>query len=122
MSVISRLKSFQVRPFLTCLCAALVYPLIVLITSEKKLLKFIDALTITGLILLILGVVYSLIRHGDFDIMEYVSKRSFRKSEMKSYEAFKSDKNEERKNSLNYPFLVSILLLLLAGILSAFFY
>ena len=64
MSVISRLKSFQVRPFLTCLCAALVYPLIVLITSEKKLLKFIDALTITGLILLILGVVYSLIRHG----------------------------------------------------------
>ena len=41
---------------------------------------------------------------------------------MKSYEAFKSDKNEERKNSLNYPFLVSILLLLLAGILSAFFY
>lgn len=115
-------KAFQLKPFLTCLCAALVYPLIVLITSEKKLLKFIDALTITGLVLLILGIVYSLIRHGDFDIMEYVSKRSFRKSEMKPYDAFKADKNEERKNSMNYPFLVSILLLLLAAILSVFFY
>ena len=105
-------KAFQPKPFLTCLCAALVYPLIVLVRSEKKLLKFIDALTITGLVFLILGVVYSLIRHG----------RSFRKSEMKPYDAFKADKNEERKNSMNYPFLVSIILLLLAAILSVFFY
>ena len=41
-------KSFQAKPFLTCLCGALVYPVIVLITSEKKLLKFIDALTVIG--------------------------------------------------------------------------
>ena len=45
-------KAFQPKPFLTCLCAALVYPLIVLVRSEKKLLKFIDALTITGLVFL----------------------------------------------------------------------
>ena len=115
-------SAFRLKPFLTCLCGALIYPLIVLVTSEKKLLKFIDALTVTGLILLLLGVVYSLVRHGDFDIMEYVSKRSFRRNEMKSFDTFKADKKEERKNSMNYPFLVSVILLFSAGILSLCFY
>ena len=117
-----RFRSFKLRDFLFCLGASLVYPLVVLATAEKKLLKVMDALTVSGLVFLAAGVVYSLIRHGDFDIMEYVSKRSYRKAEMKPFEAFKSDKKEQRKDSMNYPFLVGILLLLLSGALALFAY
>lgn len=115
------IRPVKLKPFLICLGAALVYPVIVLITSEKKLLKFMDALTITGLVLLALGVILSMVRHGDFDIMQYVATRRS-KNEGKSFEAFKADKKEERKDSMNYPFWVSLLLLLLAGILTFFVY
>ena len=111
-------RRFKLKPFLTHLACALVYPCIVLITAEKKLLKLTDALTITGLIFLVIGIVYSLIRHGDFDIMEYVSRRSANREQVKPFAAFKDDKKEKRKDSMNYPFWIGILLLLGAAVLA----
>ena len=84
--------------------------------------KFIDSLTIMGLIFLIIGVLVSLLRHGDFDIMEYVAKRSLHKSDIKPFKAFKEDKKENRKDGFNYPFCVCVLLFLAAGILTFFVY
>lgn len=121
-NLLSRLRSFRWKPFLYCLGASLIYPLVVLVTSDKKLLKLIDALTISGLIFLALGVVYSFISHGDFDIMEYVSRRSADPETMKPFKAFQEDKKEKRKDSMNYPLLTGFLLLLVAGILTVCFY
>ena len=75
------LRSFRFRQFLCYLLPALLYPVYAWISAEQKLklLKFIDALTIMGFVFLILGIIYSLLRHGDFDITEYVAKRSLRK-------------------------------------------
>jgi len=115
-------RSFRIQKLLAYLLPALLYPVYVWITAENKLLKFIDALTITGLVFLIIGVIYSLVRHGDFDISEYVAKRSLRKGDVKSFDAFREDKKENRKDRFNYPFCVCILLLLAAGILTFFFY
>ncbi len=115
-------RSFRFRQFLYYLLPSLFYPVYVWITAENKLLKFIDALTVTGFVFLIIGIIYSLLSHGDFDIMEYVAKRSLYKGDVKPFEAFKADKNENRKDSFNYPFCVCILLFLTAGILTVFVY
>ncbi len=115
-------RSFRFRQLVYYLLPALIYPVYVWITAENKLLKFIDALTIMGFVFLIIGVIYSLVRHGDFDITEYVAKRSLRKGDVKPYDAFKADKKESRKDRFNYPFCVCILLFLSAGLLTVFVY
>ena len=119
-----RFKSFRLRQFLYYLFPALLYPVYAWISAEGKLklLKFMDALTVMGLVFLIIGVLVSLVRHGDFDIMEYVAKRSLRKGDIKPFKAFKEDKKENRKDSFNYPFCVCLLLFLTAGILAFFVY
>ena len=118
------LHSFHFRHFLYYLFPALIYPVYAWITSDQnlKLLKFIDALTVMGLVFLIIGIIWSLIRHGDFDIAEYVARRSLRKGDIKPFEAFKEDKTENRKDRFNYPFCVCVMLFLAAGILTVFVY
>jgi len=104
------------------LIPALIYPVYAYIASGKQLLKLMDALTVMGIVFFVIGVFYSLIRHGDFDIAEYVAKRSLRKGNVKPFAAFKDDKKEERKDSVNYPFLVCALLLLSSAVLAIFCY
>ena len=117
-------RSFRFRQFIVWLLPALAYSVYIWIATAEslKLLKLIDALTVMGLVFLIIGVIFSLIRHGDFDITEYVAKRSLRKGDVKPYDAFKEDKKESRKDSFNYPFCVCALLFLAAGILTLIFY
>lgn len=116
------LKGFQLKRFLVFLTPAMIYPVYAYVSSENKMLKFIDAMTIVGIVFLVIGIVTSLIHHGDFDIMEYVAKRSLHKGSVKPFAAFKSDKKEERKDSVNYPFLTSALLLLASAVLAAVVY
>ncbi len=117
-----RFKGFRLRRFLVFLLPAVIYPVYAYVSSENNLLKFIDAMTIVGIMFLVIGIVYSLILHGDFDIVEYLAKRSIRKGDVKPFAAFKADKKEERKDSVNYPFLVCVLFLLVSGLLAAFVY
>ena len=117
-----RFRSFKLKYFLTYLAPALIYPAYAWISSGHGMLKLIDALTITGLVFLLIGVFVSIVRHGDFDIIEYVTKRGIRKGDIKPFSAFIEDKKESRKDSMNYPFCTAVLLLLAAGILTVFFY
>ena len=123
--VMKNLRNIQVTSFIKYMGTALIYPVYVWITSDEKLLKFIDAMTIVGLVFLVFGVVLSMVNHGDFDIMEYVTRRSassMKHETIKPFQAFKEDKNEKRKDSVNYPFLTGILMLLIAGLLVLFVY
>ena len=115
-------RAFKFQRQLIYLVAAVLYPVFAYLSSGNSLLKLIDALTVTGFVFLIFGVVYSMIRHGDFDITEYVARRSVRRGDVKPFKAFKADKNEERKNSFNYPFFTSLLLLAAAAVLTIFVY
>lgn len=114
--------SFNVRNMVLCLVLALLYPLYSYVSSGRSLLKLMDALTVTGLLFLVAGIVFSLIRHGDFDITEYVAKRSLRKGDIKAFEAFREDKKEERKDYMNYPFFTGLLLLAASALLNLFAY
>ena len=118
----SRFQGFRLKRFSAYFTAALIYPVYALTTSENGLLKCIDALTVTGLVFLILAVVYSLVAHGDFDISAYVTRRGLKKGKVESFDAYKEDQKEKRKNSVNYPFFTGALLLLAAALLTAFVY
>ena len=101
---------------------AMIYPVFALITSGGRKVKFIDAATIVGLVFLAAGVICSMARHGDFDIMEYVTRRSaasMRHEKMKPFSAFREDKAEKRKENANYPLLTGIAMLVLSGVLAA---
>ncbi len=115
-------RSFKFRQFAIYAAAALLYPAYAFLSSGRMMVKLIDALTVTGLVFVILGVVYSMIRHGDFDIAEYVTRRTLNKGDIKPFKAFKEDKKEERKDSMNYPFFTGLLLLLAAAVLTVFVY
>ncbi len=116
---------FNVGYFLSYLGTAMIYPVFVLVTSGGQRVKFIDAMTIAGLVFLALGVIYSLVRHGDFDIAEYVTRRSassMKHEKIQSFEAFKENKKEKRKDSFKYPFLTGILMLAASALLAVFSY
>ena len=117
-----RFRPFKLKALLPYLSAALIYPVIALITSDQKLLKFIDAMTITGFVFLILGIIGNLTRHGDFDIMEFIARRSLRSGDKKTFAAFKDDKEQKRKDSANYPFLTGIILIAVSALLAVIFY
>ena len=104
---------------------AMIYPVFALITSGGKTVKLIDATTIVGLVLLIMGVVMNLSRHGDFDIFEYVTRRSassMRHESIKPFSAFREDKEEKRKKGVNYPLITGILMLVLSAVMATLFY
>ena len=117
-----RFRPYKLKALLPYLSAALIYPVIALITSDQKLLKFIDAMTITGFVFLILGIIGNLTRHGDFDITEFIARRSLRAGDKKSFAAFKDDKEQKRKDSANYPFLTGIILIAVSALLAVIFY
>ena len=119
------LKGFRFYHFLRYLGTALIYPVFAWITSEAKLLRFMDAMTIVGMVFLLFGAVLFLSRHGDFDIMEYVSRRGLdtvRRRRTANFADFKKDKEEKRKDSCNYPFLTGLVLLAASALLSIFAY
>ena len=121
MKLTEKLHSIHWKRFMEYIGLAMIYPVLAGLLAEKKLLKFIDALTITGLVLLIVGVVLSLLRHGDFDIIEYVTRRSVQKGDIKPFQAFREDKEEKRKDSFNYPLFLGIIYLCIAYAASRFF-
>ena len=114
--------SSNARNAVICLMLAVLYPLYAYVSSGRSLIKLMDALTITGLLFLVAGIVFSLVKHGDFDITEYVAKRSLRKGDVKPFDAFKADKKEERKDRINYPFFTGLLLLATSAILNLLVY
>lgn len=115
------LRGFSLRNFTSYLGVALIYPVFSYITapSNQKLLKFTDAMTIIGFVFIILGIIHSMIHHGDFDISEYVVRRSLRNKTLKPFGAFKEDKEEERKTHPNYPFMTGLILLIISAMLSS---
>ena len=114
--------SQKILQFVPYLATSLLYPLYAYFSSGRSLLKLMDAMTITGLVFIVLGIIYSMVRRGDFDITEYMARRSVRKGNVKPFKTFKEDKKEERKDSLNYPFWTGLALLAVSALLTIFVY
>lgn len=93
-------------------------------SPDHQLLIFTNALTIIACVLLILGIIYSMVLHGDFDISSYFYQRSVRairhfflrrgkdEDPQKEFLDYLSDSKEEREESFNYPLLLGIVYLI----------
>ncbi len=102
-------KNIKLTPLLTLLIITLAYPAAKGFTAEARgLLVFTDVLTIVASLLLIAGVVYSLVLHGDFDIATFALNRGMRKDMKQDFRAFKEDKDEEREEAFNYPLFLGL--------------
>jgi len=94
------------------------YPLIKLLI-KNSLVAFSDSCFILGLILTLFGVFNSLILHGDFDIASYIAAKTIGKNKQE-YQSFKLEAQEKRKDSVNYPLIIGILMLLISYISALF--
>ena len=119
----NRFKNIKPRVLISHVIVTLLYPLARTVTApDKRLLIFIDALTIIAALLLIGGVIYSLYLHGDFDISSFVMRRARSNAPKQTFEAFKADQKERREASFNYPLFLGLVYIAVSAILAYVFY
>ena len=112
-------KKPKLRPLLSHLVITLGYPAARALTApDRRLLRFTDAITITALVLLIGGMIYSMILHGDFDISSFVFRRGAQKEMKQDFRAYKAEREEKRAEAFNYPLYLGLAYLALAAILA----
>lgn len=123
-------KRIKLRPLIIHLIISLVYPMIrALIATDNRLMVFLDIVTIVGLILVIIGILYSMNLHGDFDISRYYLQRGLR-----SFKLFAPSRNdgtkqkqnpaeflkeckEKRTDAFNYPLFLGIVYVLISVVI-----
>ena len=116
-----RFRNLRLRPLLVHVIVTLVYPVFRALAAEKnRLLIFSDALTVTGLVMVIGGVIYALFLHGDFDISAYFLKRGVQREPKQSFRAYLFDVYEKRESAFNYPLLVGLLYLAASAFIAYF--
>lgn len=119
----SRFKNIKPRVLISHIIVTLLYPLArTVMASDKRLLIFIDTLTIIAALLLIGGVIYSLYLHGDFDISSFVMRRARSNAPKQSFEAYKANQKERREASFNYPLFLGLVYIAVSAILAYVFY
>ena len=131
-----RMKNIRPSMLISHLIITLVYPLAAALRAEQnRLLVFTDAMTIVSLLLVIVGIIYSLVLHGDFDVSNYYLQHSGRSiarrfavrrgAQMQQEEdiaKFISDAREKREGAFNYPLFLGIVYLLAAVVIAYVFY
>ena len=131
-----RMKNIRPSMLISHLIITLVYPLAAALRAEQnRLLVFTDAMTIVSLLLVIVGIIYSLVLHGDFDVSNYylqhsgrsiarrfAVRRSAQMQQEEDIAKFISDAREKREGAFNYPLFLGIVYLLAAVIIAYVFY
>ena len=108
-------KNIKPRTLAVAVPVTLAYPVIRAAAAETDRMRiFSDALLIISLVLILFGVLFSFYKKGDFDIMSYMLRRSAEKN-VKPYEEFKKDRDDERRKIFNYPLWLGIVYLIAAS-------
>ena len=117
--MLKHLRKIRLRPLISHIIVTLGYPAVKAFISESnRLLIFTDALTIVAIVLLIGGILYALVLHGDFDISGFVFKRGRREEVKQSFAEYMNEIKERRKEAFNYPLFLSIVYLIIAAIIA----
>ena len=119
MKIFKCLKKIKVRPLRAHLIVTLAYPAArSAAAADHRLLLFTDAITVTGMVLLIGGVIYAMVLHGDFDITGFALKRGMQKGSQQTFDAYMADRKEKREEAFNYPLFLGIVYLAAAAVLA----
>ena len=123
--MIKRMKNIRLRLLIIHIIITLAYPTVKAFTAHgSRLLIFTDAMTIVALILVVVGLLYSLVLHGDFDISSYfvqwgvksvrrfLSRQSRDSEDKPDIGEFMRDAQEKREESFNYTLFLGIIYLL----------
>lgn len=112
-------KNLKIKNLLLVVGICVAYPAVRAFTlpQGQRLLFFMNAITVIGLILIILGIITMAIQKGDFDITTYIGQRAVDKN-IKPFAAYVKDRDEERKGKFNYPLFTAILFLATAAVLA----
>ena len=117
--MIRRFKSIRPGPLLLHLAVTLAYPVLkTCLASANRLQVFSDVLAIVGLMLLALGVLYSMFLRGDFDVSAYLLLRGLHKTGGQSFEAYWADRKERREEAFNYPLFSGLAYLLVSAVIA----
>lgn len=116
-NIFMNFKNLKIKNLIGNLLIVLVYPILKGIVT-KKMIMFCDSCTIISLALFIVGIINSLVLHGDFDIMGYIARK--KDPNRKGFDAYIKDQNSKRKDSFNYPLFEAIILLIISYLFSFF--
>lgn len=112
--IFGNFKNIKIRTLLIALPLMLAYPVAkALISSSNRLMIFSDTLLIISLLLIALGVLFTFTRFGDFDITRYIFRRGTDKN-AKSFGEYKKDREEQRKETFNYPLFLGLVFLVVS--------
>ncbi len=130
-TMFKKFKNIQPGVLLSHVIITLAYPAVkAFLSPNRRLLIFTDAMTIVALVLVILGIVYTMVLHGDFDIGSYFLQRGGRslarfftrsgkeEASQKDLAAFLRDAREKREEAFNYPLFLGVVYLIAAGVLA----
>ena len=133
--MIKKLKKIRLRVLLSHVIVTLAYPAAKACISEhNRLLIFTDSMTIIAMALLVGGVIYAMVLHGDFDISAFVFRRGFRSlfrprfhgvveepkedERGQSFQTYMADKKEKREEAFNYPLFLGAVYLAAAAVIA----
>ncbi len=131
-AMFKKLKNIRPSILLSHIVVSLAYPAVKAFSSPKdRLLLFTNAMTIVALLLVVFGIIYSMVLHGDFDISSYYvqhgkkslsrhlsPRRGLEAQPDKSITEFLSEAREKRKESFNYPLFLGLVFLLAAAVIA----
>ena len=116
--MLKRFKNLKPQILLIHVLISLAYPAAKALTSEgNQLLIFCDVLTIIAGILLIAGVFYSLVLHGDFDNAGFAVRRGVR-SFQQTYETYRKNQQQKREEAFNYPLFLGLVYIALSAFIA----
>ena len=119
--IFGNFKNIKLKTLLIALPLMLAYPIVkALISSANRLMIFSDALLIISLISIALGILFTFTRHGDFDITRYIFRRGIDKN-VKSFDEYKKDREEQRDETFNYPLFFGLVFLAVSMLIAYVF-
>ncbi len=107
-------KNFRISHFLPNFIISILYPVARYFTAEEKnMVAALDALTIIGMMGILIGIINNLYLHGDFDITRYFLSQKLNNQRV-SFSKYIADERAKEKDSFNYPLFVGILLVVIS--------
>ena len=114
-----KFKKIRFWVLLSHLITTLAYPAVKVYASESnRLLIFTDTITIIAAVLIIGGIIYAAVLHGDFDITAFVLRRGMQKEATQSFQEYKAEINEKREDAFNYPLFLGLVYLAIAAVIA----